>query len=202
MLLLDKCVSNVTVIYRNLSYWSFSIRRNIVSSIFGIIAMSVSLCVVFLGLTSQIWKNHKRKTCEGLSFTLMLVTLIAYSVWAVYGLTKPDWFLAASQTPGAILALVIIFQYLIYDFPAWRQHRKAKRQMRLVWVEEQIDAICRERESIRQNLIEIAREPVVNGDDLRKSRMATREKELHSNDDLFIQLMEEKDRLIKKLGGA
>ncbi|HRY31120.1 MAG TPA: SemiSWEET family transporter [Candidatus Paceibacterota bacterium] len=85
------------------------------SSILGALAMLVSLAVVFFGLTSQAWKNYKRKTCEGLSITLILVTLLAYSVWLAYGISKPDWFLIASQTPGVIMGLIILSQYLVYD---------------------------------------------------------------------------------------
>jgi len=88
---------------------------NNTSQILGVLAALVSLSVVIFGLTSQIVKNHKRKTCEGLSMNLMWVTLLAYSTWAVYGFSKPDWYLVASQLPGAIAVLVIICQYLKYD---------------------------------------------------------------------------------------
>lgn len=84
------------------------------SNILGVLAMLVSLSVVFFGLTSQVWKNYKNKSCEGLSLGLIAVTFLAYTVWAAYGVSKPDWFLVASQTPGSLLALVILIQYKLY----------------------------------------------------------------------------------------
>jgi len=95
------------------------------SSILGVLAMMVSLSVVFFGLTTQAWKNYRRKTCEGLSLTLMLITLLAYTTWSAYGISKPDWFLVSSQIPGAILALIIVCQCLFYDYlPARRRKRR------------------------------------------------------------------------------
>jgi uncharacterized protein with PQ loop repeat len=96
------------------------------SEILGLLATAVSLSVVIFGLTTQAWKNYKRKSCEGLSFTLMLITLLAYSVWAAYGFSKPDWFLVASQTPGAILALVIVWQCLYYDHLSKKKNQGVK----------------------------------------------------------------------------
>jgi uncharacterized protein with PQ loop repeat len=87
------------------------------SSILGIAALIVSLCVIAFGLTAQVRKNYQRKSCEGLSLTLISVTFVAYAVWTAYGISKPDWFLILSQGPGAILALVLLSQYLKYHKP-------------------------------------------------------------------------------------
>lgn len=101
------------------------------SAILGVLAMLVSLSVVFFGLTTQAWKNYRRKSCEGLSLTLMLVTLLAYTTWGAYGLSKPDWFLVSSQIPGVILSLVIVEQGLFYDYLPARRKRQEKK-----WEEE------------------------------------------------------------------
>ncbi len=80
----------------------------------GTIATIASLVIVVVGLPHQIYKNYTRKTCEGLAPSLIYASCCTYTLWALYGWTKPDYFLATSQTPGAILAYVLLFQLLYY----------------------------------------------------------------------------------------
>ena len=82
-------------------------------SIFGILATIASLTIV-LGLLAQIVKNYQWKSCEGLSTHLVYSACISYTLWALYGWTKPDWHLVVSQTPGCILAFVLLFQLFSY----------------------------------------------------------------------------------------
>ena len=84
------------------------------ATLFGAIAMSLSLILVFVGLTAQIYKNYRRKSCEGLSLTLMITVLGANIAWTLYGLSKADWFLVGAQLPGGVFALVIVIQYVLY----------------------------------------------------------------------------------------
>jgi len=80
----------------------------------GVAAACVSLVAIVFGLPAQIFKNFRRKTCEGLSFSLILTAFFAYSTWGLYGVSKPDFFLFVSQFPGAILMGIILFQFAIY----------------------------------------------------------------------------------------
>ena len=80
----------------------------------GFLAMTSSLFIVFMGLPCQIYKNWKRKSTEGLSTGLMIAAVFTYTLWAVYGWWKPVYFLAAAQTPGSILALIIVGQIIYY----------------------------------------------------------------------------------------
>lgn len=80
----------------------------------GYLALTVSLTVLIWGLPAQIINNYRRKSCKGLSLSLMIMVFFAYLIWAVYGLSKPDWFLVFSQTPGAILTAVILMQFFKY----------------------------------------------------------------------------------------
>ena len=80
----------------------------------GFAAAASSLIGIGVGITLQIYKNYERKSCEGLSFILMLTAFLAYSTWAAYGFAKEDSFLEWSQTPGSVLMLVILFQFWIY----------------------------------------------------------------------------------------
>lgn len=82
--------------------------------IIGILAMIASLTIIFVGLPAQIYKNWKLKSTLGLSTGLMVAALFTYTLWAIYGWTKPDYFLAVAQTPGCVLAVIIIIQIIIY----------------------------------------------------------------------------------------
>lgn len=82
--------------------------------IIGILATIASLAIVLLGLPAQIVKNYKRKSCEGIAPSLIYAACFTYTLWSLYGWTKPDWFLAVAQTPGCVLAFIILFQIFYY----------------------------------------------------------------------------------------
>ena len=170
------------------------------SAILGILAMLVSLSVVFFGLTTQAWKNYRRKSCEGLSLTLMFVTLLAYTTWGAYGLSKPDWFLVSSQIPGVILSLVIVGQGLFYDcLPARRKRQEEKWETELTWVLGQIDTITLERTNLMEVLTKTATDPHLVSDKGRDERQRARGTELRENSDLLKRMLKERDVLKKKL---
>ena len=83
-------------------------------SVIGVLATIASLMIVVLGLPAQIIQNYRRKSCDGLAPSLIYAACCTYTLWSVYGWTKPDWFLAISQTPGCVLAFVLLVQLIIY----------------------------------------------------------------------------------------
>ena len=83
-------------------------------SVFGISAAIASLVVILLGLPAQIYRNYRRKSCDGLDQLLVYSVCITYTLWSLYGWTKPDWFIAVSQTPGCVLAFILLFQLFHY----------------------------------------------------------------------------------------
>lgn len=83
-------------------------------SVIGILAAIASLTIVLLGLPAQIIKNYRRKSCDGIDPSLIYSICVAYTLWSLYGWTKPDWFLAVSQTPGCVLAFILLFQLFHY----------------------------------------------------------------------------------------
>lgn len=83
-------------------------------SVFGVLAVIASLTIVVLGLPKQIIKNYRQKSCDGIEPSLIYSICIAYTCWTLYGWTKPDWFLIYSQTPGCILAFILLFQLFYY----------------------------------------------------------------------------------------
>ncbi|OQB06403.1 MAG: MtN3/saliva family protein [bacterium ADurb.Bin212] len=82
--------------------------------VIGILATVASLMIVLLGLPAQIINNYRRKSCEGLAPQLVYAAVCTYTLWAIYGWTKPDLFLATAQTPGCILSLVLLYQLVKY----------------------------------------------------------------------------------------
>jgi uncharacterized protein with PQ loop repeat len=83
-------------------------------SMLGFLAAGASLAIILLGLPAQIIKNYRRKSSDGLEPSLIYSVLVAYTLWSLYGWFKPDLFLAISQTPGCVLAFVLLFQMFKY----------------------------------------------------------------------------------------
>ena len=83
-------------------------------NIFGAIASTVAMISILVGPISQIIKNYKRKSCEGLSFFFVLLPFFSYIAWASYGISKDDFFLYFTQVPGSIFMLVILIQFFVY----------------------------------------------------------------------------------------
>lgn len=80
----------------------------------GYVAAGVSLLLIFVGFPRQILKNHRRKSCEGIDITLAISAFAAYTAWSAYGWSVGDKFLIWSQTPGALLALILLVQFYRY----------------------------------------------------------------------------------------
>lgn len=82
--------------------------------ILGTLATIGSLAIVFLGLPAQIYKNYRNKSTSGLAPLLFYLAFYVYTAWCLYGWFKPDWFLVAAQTPGSLLSLILLIQFLWY----------------------------------------------------------------------------------------
>lgn len=83
-------------------------------SVIGILATIASLTISLLGFPAQIVKNYRRKSCDGLAPLLIYSACCSYTLWGIYSWTKPDWFLAVAQTPGCVLAFIVLFQLFHY----------------------------------------------------------------------------------------
>ena len=82
--------------------------------IIGVITVLLSLIVTGLGLSAQVRKNRERKSVEGLSFFYFSVLAISYSFWVLYGIMLKDWVLIIPMTIGALMSLVVVFQFFLY----------------------------------------------------------------------------------------
>lgn len=79
-----------------------------------IITITLSLIVTGLGLTSQAWKNKRRKSTEGLSFFYFFILAISYSFWTAYGLVQHDFVLIIPMSLGAIVSWFVVVQFFLY----------------------------------------------------------------------------------------
>ncbi len=82
--------------------------------ILGLIASILTILLVFIGLVSQVIINFKRKSCRGLSLIYFIIIFFAYSAWSMYGVSISDWYLIIPQIAGAIISLILLFQFYLY----------------------------------------------------------------------------------------
>lgn len=87
--------------------------------IWGWIALVITVIYTCFGLPVQIYKNFKSKSTEGLSLFLMIMLLFTFSSWVVYATVKQpkDWYVIASNFPGAVCVLIILTQFVLYRRP-------------------------------------------------------------------------------------
>lgn len=83
-------------------------------SIIEITTVGLSLVVTGIGITSQVRKNHTRRSMEGLSFFYFFILAVSYSFWVVYGIASKDWVLILPMSIGAIMSWVVVIQFFIY----------------------------------------------------------------------------------------
>jgi len=84
--------------------------------ILGSLAASSSFILLLIGVSSQIVTNWKRKSTEGLSLSLFVLTEVCYGCWMIYGWFKPhiDLFLVIPNILGLIIGGVLLYQFYIY----------------------------------------------------------------------------------------
>lgn len=83
-------------------------------NIIGSMAMIASLIIIFVGLVSQVRKNYKNKSTNGLSNYLVYSACFTYTLWSIYGWLRLDYFLGTTQTIGAIVSYILLWQTFIY----------------------------------------------------------------------------------------
>lgn len=85
-----------------------------VTGTLGTLATIASLAIAFLGLPAQIIMNYRHKSCQGIASPLIYSACLTYTLWAIYGWVKPDWFLFVADAPGCVLAFILLFQLFHY----------------------------------------------------------------------------------------
>jgi MtN3 and saliva related transmembrane protein len=80
----------------------------------GVMTVVASVFVKFIGLPDQFRKNYKRKSTHGLSTAFIATSVIAYSLWTIYGLLKKDWVVVLGQGAGVITTGAVLYQIWLY----------------------------------------------------------------------------------------
>lgn len=79
-----------------------------------IMTIALSLVVTGLGLTSQVRKNAKRKSMEGLSFFYFLVLAVSYTFWTIYGVSQADFVIIIPMSLGMMMSWLVVAQFWIF----------------------------------------------------------------------------------------
>lgn len=82
--------------------------------ILGYNATLAGLLGVVIGLVTQIIKNWRRKSCEGLSLWWIALAGYSYFAWLMYGISRNDIFLTVPQSIGTLCMVIILFQFWLY----------------------------------------------------------------------------------------
>jgi len=83
-------------------------------AILGVVTIAVAVLVKVIGLPDQIRKNYKRKSTEGLSTVFVLMGLLSYVLWTLYGALKHDWVVVLGQGVGVVTMGIIAWQVWLY----------------------------------------------------------------------------------------
>jgi len=83
-------------------------------ALLGYNAALAGLLGVVIGLVTQMVKNYKRKSCEGLSLWWICLAGYSYFAWLVYGIFRQDVFLTIPQSIGTLCMVIILWQFWIY----------------------------------------------------------------------------------------
>lgn len=79
----------------------------------GNITLCLALGMVFLGLTSQVWKNYMDHNC-GQTLMMTVMPLLVQVSRAVHTAIIRDWYILIPDTIGAVLSLVLLWQWYSY----------------------------------------------------------------------------------------
>lgn len=82
--------------------------------IVGIIAAVVTLALVGIGITLQVGKNFQNKSTRGISFPFFVLSFMTWGAWSVYGWLLGDTLMGVAQGIGALMTLIILFQFFLY----------------------------------------------------------------------------------------
>lgn len=80
----------------------------------GIITVVLGILVKVIGFPDQIRKNYQKKSTEGTSTALFLLSFLAYSFWTLHGILIHDTVVIVGQGLGIITTGAILGQIYIY----------------------------------------------------------------------------------------
>lgn len=85
-----------------------------IATVIGTLTLIMGILVKVIGFPAQIKKNYDRKSTEGLSELMIVLTFVAYVLWTVHGIIKNDMVLIYGQGVGIITTGIILWQIFKY----------------------------------------------------------------------------------------
>jgi uncharacterized protein with PQ loop repeat len=82
--------------------------------IIGFLTALLSILVKVVGFPDQIKKNYKRKSTEGVSTSVYILSFITYLLWTTHGIIQKDWVVILGQGLGIITTGIIVYQIILY----------------------------------------------------------------------------------------
>lgn len=83
--------------------------------IVGFIVAVLSVVSKLIGPPDQIRLNWKRKSTDGVSLAMYVMSFTTYFFWALYGALRGDWVVfVAHGGLGCIVTGIILFQFYLY----------------------------------------------------------------------------------------
>lgn len=84
-------------------------------AVVGVVVAIMSVTSKFIGPPDQIRLNAKRKSTEGVSLALYVMSFSTYALWALYGALRGDWVVfIAHGALGCVMTGIILFQFYQY----------------------------------------------------------------------------------------
>ncbi len=76
----------------------------------GFSACIITTLYTSVGLASQLWINHLRKSTKQLSFIMLILMFLTFSSWVVYGLYHHDLYILVPNLIGTVLSFGLNIQ--------------------------------------------------------------------------------------------
>jgi uncharacterized protein with PQ loop repeat len=87
--------------------------------IIGWVATIITISYTGYGLPVQFLKNHRMKSTEGLSLSMIIMMFLTFLSWVIYAAMKspPDYYIMVCNFIGAVGAFLILIQFWMYRKP-------------------------------------------------------------------------------------
>jgi general stress protein CsbA len=84
-----------------------------IESILGVFISILSLCIIFVGFTNQIYKNWQEKK-SGISMSIIGFGFVLLSIRIIYTYIRSDYFIMIPDIISLIIHVILIYQFFIY----------------------------------------------------------------------------------------
>jgi uncharacterized protein with PQ loop repeat len=80
----------------------------------GGITLVLTILIKVVGFPDQIRQNYRRKSTEGVSSRLYLLSFLTYLFWTLHGILQKDIVVVLGQSLGVLTSGIILYQIVAY----------------------------------------------------------------------------------------